>query len=123
MRGGFWVGGGTDVRRDGRREEAADAEEEMDMWVGLAIVLLLAGCADVENVQSALLGHQYGFWGGLWHGAIMLFSFIGSLFSEDIALYAVNNNGGWYDFGYFLGVGTLGGGSARVGRSETPGRR
>ena len=34
---------------------------------------------------------------------IVLFSFIGSLFSNDIAVWAVNNNGGWYTFGFVLG--------------------
>jgi hypothetical protein len=28
-----------------------------------------------------------------------------SVFFEDIAMYAVNNTGGWYDFGFVLGVG------------------
>jgi len=27
-----------------------------------------------------------------------------SLFMPDVAIYAVPNNGGWYDFGYFLGI-------------------
>jgi hypothetical protein len=34
---------------------------------------------------------------------IMTFSFIGSLFSDDIAIYAVNNNGAWYNFGFIGG--------------------
>ncbi len=77
-----------------------------------AIVLLvfltaLSGCADVEHVQSCTAGHMYGFWGGLWHGLILFFDFIGSLFSDDIAIYAVNNNGGWYNFGFMLGSGAI----------------
>jgi hypothetical protein len=74
---------------------------------GLIIVacLLLTSCADVSHVQECLqpTEHTYGFWGGTWHGMIMGFSFIGSLFSDDIAIYAVNNNGAWYDFGYIGG--------------------
>jgi hypothetical protein len=38
-------------------------------------------------------------------------AWIGSLFSDSIAVYAVPNRGGWYDFGFFLGVTVLGGGS------------
>src|SRR5690606_40577339 len=52
-----------------------------------------------------------GFLHGLWHGFIFPFAWIGSLFSPEIAVYAVPNNGGWYDFGFFLGVTVLGGGS------------
>jgi hypothetical protein len=30
---------------------------------------------------------------------------------DKIAVYAVPNSGGWYDFGFFLGIVVLGGGS------------
>jgi hypothetical protein len=43
--------------------------------------------------------HIYGFWGGV-HGMIMLPDFIGSLIWDDVAVYATNNNGTWYDFGF-----------------------
>ena len=74
------------------------------------IVLALftfAGCADVEFVEACVSTEPYGFWGGLWHGIIAPFAWIGSLFFDDIAIYAVNNNGGWYDFGFILGIGGL----------------
>ncbi|MFC1747058.1 hypothetical protein ACFLZR_01845 [Candidatus Neomarinimicrobiota bacterium] len=45
-----------------------------------------------------------GFWLGLWHGFIVLFTFILSLFKDSIAVYEVHNNGGWYNFGFVLGV-------------------
>ncbi len=31
----------------------------------------------------------------------------------DVAVYAVPNNGGWYDFGFFIGIVFLGVGSHR----------
>jgi hypothetical protein len=74
----------------------------------LTLILSLTSCADAETVGTCLKGHEYGFWGGLWHGIITPFSFIGSLIWDDITVYAVNNNGGWYDFGFVLGVGGLG---------------
>ena len=52
------------------------------------------------------------FWGGLWHGLIAPISWIGSLFCDDIAVWAINNNGGWYTFGFILGIGCLGGGAS-----------
>jgi hypothetical protein len=80
-----------------------------------ALALLIAGCADATPVQIYCFDdcHEYGFWGGLWHGIITPFSFIGSWFSDDIAIYAVDNNGGWYDFGFVLGIGGLFGGGGR----------
>jgi hypothetical protein len=32
------------------------------------------------------------------------FSFIGSLFDSSIKVYAINNNGHWYDFGFVGGL-------------------
>lgn len=75
----------------------------------LVIMVVFSGCADVEAVDKCVVvDDAAGFWSGLWHGLITPFSFIGSLFSDDIAVYAVNNTGGWYDFGFLLGVGGLG---------------
>ncbi|WP_344707960.1 hypothetical protein [Sphingomonas swuensis] len=59
-----------------------------------------------------------GFLHGLFHGWIILFSFIGSLFSDSITIYAVPNNGGWYNFGFALGVGAFSCGVAAGGRKS-----
>lgn len=78
------------------------------------LALVLVGCADVVSYDIVTQSpHIYGFWGGLWHGFILPFSFIGSLFSDDIAVYAVSNNGGWYNFGFLLGTTITIGGSSR----------
>ena len=84
--------------------------------IALVVVVLFSGCADVGAVCPAEGEHTYGFWGGLWHGLIVLLSWIGSLFSDNIAVYAVNNNGGWYDFGFLLGAGSFGGFGSNVKR-------
>lgn len=84
----------------------------------LVSVLALAGCAPDAN-QAAQPGGQdvAGFWAGLWHGAVMLFTFIWSLFNDSVGIYEVNNNGGWYNFGYLLGAMMfLGGGGAAGNR-------
>ncbi|MFW6257379.1 MAG: hypothetical protein ACOC11_01220 [Prolixibacteraceae bacterium] len=76
-------------------------------------VLLFAGCASQSYEQVV---DPPGFLFGLIHGFIILFSFIGSLFM-DFEIYAFPNNGGWYDFGYLLGVMLFfGGGGAGSGR-------
>ena len=73
--------------------------------------LVLSGCADQVSLAEAATREDVGFWYGLWHGLIIIFAWIGSLFSDEIAIYAIYNNGGWYDFGYVLGVGGIGFGS------------
>jgi hypothetical protein len=79
--------------------------------LGVWFVLLsaLTGCADHVSLAEAADLEPVGFWFGLWHGAILPVAWIVSLFSDSTAIYAIYNNGGWYDFGFFLGVCALGG--------------
>ncbi len=77
----------------------------------LGLLLLLAACARQVPEAVQHTENTPHFLHGLWHGFIFPFAWIGSLFDKDIAVYAVPNNGGWYDFGFFLGVCVLGGGS------------
>jgi len=83
--------------------------------LAVGCICLLSGCADVQHI-SGMTGDPAGFWRGLWHGLILPFAFIGRLFSNGIAIYAVNNTGGWYDFGFLLGAGSTLGGSSRASR-------
>ncbi|GGO94195.1 hypothetical protein [Stakelama pacifica] len=70
------------------------------------LTALLSGCA--RQVASAVTPAAPGFLLGLWHGFIFPVAWVLSLFLPDIAIYAVPNNGGWYDFGYFVGIVFLG---------------
>jgi hypothetical protein len=82
--------------------------------------VILFSCADKEVVDACLKGHTYGFWGGLWHGFIAPFDFIAMLFRQDVTMYAQNNNGAWYAFGFLLGSGGWGflGGKGIFGRKK-----
>ena len=73
----------------------------------LPLALALAGCV-AEQGSSAITPAGPGFLHGVWHGFIFPVAWIMSLFVDDIAVYAVPNNGGWYNFGYFLGICVLG---------------
>jgi hypothetical protein len=75
------------------------------------IAIVLTGCAEPSVVQATT--EPYGFWYGLWHGLIAPISFIASLFNDEIAIYGANNIGGWYDFGFILGVSSAFGQSVR----------
>ena len=70
----------------------------------LASILFLTGCADTVNFIDAASLESVGFWFGLWHGIIFPFAWLVSLFDSSVSIYAIYNNGGWYDFGFFLGV-------------------
>ena len=83
--------------------------KNLKVFLAALLILTLASCAHSPNVTVHVADstHIYGFWGGVWHGMIMFFSFIGSLFDDSIKVYAVNNNGHWYDFGYVGGFGII----------------
>lgn len=79
------------------------------------IIFLVSSCAGPVAVEECVEGeHIYGFWGGLWHGFIVFWSFLVSLFREDTVIYAINNSGGWYDFGFCLGAGVFAGGASKA---------
>jgi len=85
------------------------------------VLLVFSGCANNEEVQGCLDGHTYNFWGGLWHGIIAPIDFVLMLFRDDITVYAPNNNGAWYAFGFLIGSGGwgfLGGKGARSKRGK-----
>ncbi len=88
----------------------------------LAAPLLLAACA--TQVPSAVdhAADTPGFLLGLWHGFIFPVAWVLSLFLPEVAVYAVPNDGGWYDFGYFLGIVVFGVG-ARTSRTVYVTRR
>jgi hypothetical protein len=74
----------------------------------LAIAALLAACA-TQPAPTAL--EPPGFFYGFFHGLTVPFALIGAFFT-DVRIYAFPNSEWWYDFGFFLGFGTLTGGGA-----------
>jgi hypothetical protein len=89
----------------------------MGLIMILALVgLLLAGCAAGPNLLQGVedeQGEVAGFWAGLWHGIIAPITFVISLFSDTVQIYEVYNNGGWYNFGFILGMTMIWGGGGR----------
>ena len=90
--------------------------------LGLAAPMLaLSACA--RQSAAAVVAGGPGFFQGLWDGFVFPFAWVVSLFVPEVAVYAVPNNGGWYDFGYFLGIVVFGvgarGGSKVVYRTRT----
>jgi hypothetical protein len=77
-----------------------------------AALLALAGCAATQGPDAVAPGAP-GFLLGLWHGFIFPVAWIVSLFVPKVAIYALPNSGGWYDFGYFLGIVVFGVGARK----------
>ncbi|MHA6721819.1 hypothetical protein [Sphingomonas sp. RS2018] len=83
-----------------------------------SIVALLAApltaCATRVSSAVAHTPTTPGFLLGLWHGFIFPVAWVLSLLLPEVAVYAVPNTGGWYDFGYFLGIVVFGVGARKT---------
>jgi len=84
------------------------SQKKFLFFLFILALIIVSGCAQNEAVDECLKGHTYGFFGGLWHGFIAPFDFIGMLFNNKITMYAQNNNGGLYALGFLLGSGGWG---------------
>jgi opacity protein-like surface antigen len=84
----------------------------MKRFLVLASAIALSACAATQ-AADAVAPETPGFLLGLWHGFIFPVAWIVSLFTDKVAIYAVPNNGGWYDFGYFLGIVVFGVGARK----------
>ena len=78
--------------------------------VALVVGACTAGPNELRNTQDEE-GDVAGFWKGLWHGFISPFTFIVSLFSKNVHVFEVHNNGNWYMFGFLMGASAILGGS------------
>ena len=84
----------------------------------VALIFILSGCAESIDLNTCLPEETLGFWWGLLHGFISFFTFIISLFKDEVAVYAVNNNGGWYDAGFILGIMFFYGGGTKASKKK-----
>jgi len=84
--------------------------KRLALGISLALValFLMASCApgpnSAEKTPNAE-GKVAGFWKGLWQGLISPITFIISLFTKNVRLYEIHNNGNWYNFGFVVGAG------------------
>ena len=73
---------------------------------------LLMSCAagDAQFAAESPAGFVYG----LWHGIISFITLIIHLFNDAVMVYEKNNTGGWYDFGFLIGVAGVWGGGCHL---------
>lgn len=55
---------------------------------------------------------DYGFFWGIWHGVTLFFRVFIYIFNSDTIIFAYNNTGIGYNFGYMFGVAIAFGGAA-----------
>ncbi|MCG7867819.1 MAG: hypothetical protein N0E37_05755 [Candidatus Thiodiazotropha taylori] len=71
----------------------------------IAVLLLAVALTSCTAGDSQFTAESpAGFFWGLWHGVISVISLVIHLFNDNVVVYEVDNSGGWYDFGFLLGV-------------------
>jgi len=81
----------------------------------VASVGLLSACATAPPAIES----SRGFFWGLFDGAVAPLAFIVSWFSDSVGIYGSPNSGGWYDFGFLLGLTAWAGGGYAARRKKT----
>ncbi len=77
----------------------------------ILFAIILFSCASPEVIDACVdTTSRKGFLWGCLHGFLAPLTFILSIFMDDVTMYAVNNTGNWYDFGFLLGIGGFSGG-------------
>lgn len=71
------------------------------LLICMLLMLTLTSCL------PSTLGNQEekaGFFLGIWHGWIAPISLIVRLFKPETRIYAMNNTGWWYEFGFYMAI-------------------
>jgi hypothetical protein len=70
----------------------------------LALVFMNCGPGNERWNQEINPGNKAGFWFGVWHGIIIIVTFVVSLFTNDVGIYEINNTGWPYNLGFIIGL-------------------
>ena len=68
-------------------------------------MLVIITTSVTSCAPKGYVSHESGFFSGLWHGFIIVFSLIGKLFGMNIGIYAEHNTGFTYWLGFIIGIG------------------
>jgi hypothetical protein len=81
------------------------------------VALAASGCA---HQPPPVVPDVPGFFSGLLHGFLIVFSLVGSIFT-DARIYAFPNAGFWYDAGFLVGASAFLGGGGHASRRRRAG--
>jgi hypothetical protein len=87
-----------------RRATGAHRREVVAVALLALLVVLVTACTAGPNPAAGQAPTDAGFWLGLWQGFIAPIAFLVSLFNHSVGIYEVHNNGGWYNFGFLIGI-------------------
>lgn len=73
------------------------------LLAGFLLLILVTSCAPGNVRYSTETGRPANFWAGLWHGLIIIVTFVVGLFTKDVGVYESNNVGWGYNLGFLLG--------------------
>lgn len=82
------------------------------LFLVFSFILFLTSCTagGAQFTEQSPADFLYG----VWHGIISVISLIIHIFNDSVLVYEVNNSGGWYDFGFLMGVIMVWSGSCHV---------
>lgn len=92
------------------------------LWlvIGLIVILVSLSCAPGNYRWDPTMegSKPANFWAGLWHGMIIIVTFIISLFTNTVKIYETNNYGWPYNLGFILGLMISIGGGIKARRKK-----
>jgi len=87
-------------------------KESIKTIVLLLSIFIISSCTAGDSSFTA--EEPAGFFYGFWHGIISFISLFIHLFNDNVTVYEINNTGGWYDFGFLLGITAVWGGGSHA---------
>jgi len=94
----------------------------VNLALGLIVVAALAllSCAPGDDRWNQEINpdHEAGFWAGIWHGLIIIITFVISLFTKEVGIYEASNTGWPYNLGFLIGLLCSVGSATRVVRRK-----
>ena len=82
----------------------------LPLFLVVAVIFILSSCAPGNQ---KFIEEPAGFFMGLWHGFISFFTFIISLFNDNVRVYEMTNTGHLYDLGFIIGISIFYGGGSK----------
>ncbi|MEO0076648.1 MAG: hypothetical protein ABIK19_03150 [candidate division WOR-3 bacterium] len=88
------------------------------LLLALILIIIFLSCAPGNYRWNPKIegSRPANFWAGLWHGLIVIITFIVSLFTKEVGIYETNNVGWAYNLGYIIGLMASVGGGIRYTR-------
>ena len=74
------------------------------MGLLLIIICVLISCAPGNERWDQDTNKLAGFWAGIWHGLIIIITFIVSIFTKDVGIYETANTGLTCNLGFLIGL-------------------